>query len=70
MTYTEASKRAQMKYMAKLKEIRFRVKPEEAEAYEDAYKAAGYPSMRAFIIAAITEKIERIKKGQQKKAGE
>lgn len=64
MTYTEASKRASMKYMAKLKEIRFRVKPEEAEEYEAAYKAAGYPSMRSFIIDAIREKIERIKSWQ------
>lgn len=64
MTYTKAAKEASMRYHAKLKEIRFRVKPEEAEAYEEARKAGGYTSMRQFIMAAITEKIQRIKNGQ------
>ena len=38
-----------MKYLEKLKEIRFRVKPEDYERYEAAAKNAGYPSMRQFI---------------------
>ena len=62
MTYTEASKRASMKYMAKLKEIRFRVKPEEFARYEEACKKAGYSSMRQFYMDAINEKIEKILK--------
>lgn len=65
MAYTKASKEAQIRYMAKLKEIRFRVKPEEAEEFEAARKAGGYPSMRAFILAAIAEKIASIYKKEQ-----
>ena len=44
----------------KLKEIRFRVKPEEFEKYEEAAKKAGYKSMRQFYIDAINEKIQKI----------
>ena len=47
------------KYLKKLKEVRFRVKPEEFERYEEAAARLGYRSMRQFIIAAINEKIER-----------
>lgn len=57
--YNESSKKATMKYLEKLKEIRFRVKPEDYERYEAAAKEAGYPSMRQFFIDAIEEKIER-----------
>lgn len=59
MAYNEDSKKRTMKYLEKLKEIRFRVKPEEYEKYEEAAKKAGYPSMRQFYIDAINEKIER-----------
>ena len=59
MAYNEDSKNRTMKYLEKLKEIRFRVKPEEYEKYEEAAKRAGYPSMRQFYIDAINEKIER-----------
>lgn len=59
MAYNEDSKKRTMKYLEKLKEIRFRVKPEEYEKYEEAAKRAGYPSMRQFYIDAINEKIER-----------
>ena len=58
--YNEASKKATMKYLEKLKEIRFRVKPEDYARYEAAAKEAGYPSMRQFFIAAIEEKIESL----------
>lgn len=57
--YDEVSKRATMKYLAKLKEIRFRVTPEEYERYERAARAQGYSSMRQFYLAAIEEKISR-----------
>lgn len=46
-------------YLKKLKEVRFRVKPEEFEQYEEAAARMGYRSMRQFIMAAIAEKIER-----------
>ena len=38
MAYNEDSKKRTMKYLEKLKEIRFRVKPEEYEKYERANK--------------------------------
>lgn len=60
MAYNEKQKEYTMNYLDKLKEIRFRVKPEEFERYEKAAKKAGYPSMRQFYLDAINEKIERI----------
>ncbi|CUO02802.1 Uncharacterised protein [[Eubacterium] contortum] len=60
MTYNEKQKEYTMKYLEKLKEIRFRVKPEEFERYEEAAKKAGYPSMRQFYMDAISEKAENI----------
>nr|DAE48574.1 MAG TPA: hypothetical protein [Caudoviricetes sp.] len=60
MSYNEKQKEYTMKYLEKLKEIRFRVKPEEFERYETAAKKAGYPSMRQFYIDAIEEKIKKI----------
>ena len=49
-----------MKYLEKLKEIRFRVKPEEFTKYEAAARKAGYPSMRQFYLDALNEKTEDI----------
>ena len=60
MAYDEKQKEYTMKYLSKLKEIRFRVKPEEFEVYEKAAKKAGYPSMRQFYLDAIQEKVEKI----------
>ncbi len=60
MAYDEKKKEYTMKYLEKLKEIRFRVKPEEYEIYEKAAKIAGYPSMRQFYMEAIKEKVEKI----------
>ena len=60
MAYNEESKRRTMKYLEKLKEIRFRVKPEEYKVYEYAAKKSGYPSMRQFYIDAINEKVKKI----------
>jgi len=57
MAYDEKSKVRTMKYLSTLKEIRFRVKPEEFERYEQAAKAGGYKSMRQFYMDAIEEKI-------------
>lgn len=58
MAYNEKSKEYTMKYLEKLKEIRFRVKPEEYQRYEEAAKKAGYPSMRQFYLDAIEEKVK------------
>lgn len=60
MAYNEKQKEYTMKYLEKLKEIRFRVQPEEFETYESAAKQAGYPSMRQFYMDAIQEKVEKI----------
>lgn len=60
MAYNEKQKEYTMKYLDKLKEIRFRVKPEEFERYEKAAKKAGYPSMRQFYLDALEEKVQRI----------
>lgn len=60
MAYTEKQKEYTMKYLEKLKEVRFRVKPEEYQRYEEAAQKAGYPSMRQFYRDAIAEKVEKI----------
>lgn len=57
--YDEKAKERTMRHLAKLKEIRFRVKPEEYAEYEAAAKAAGYKSMRGFFLDAIREKIKK-----------
>ena len=48
-----------IEYLSKLKEIRFRVKPEEYAEMEAAATQMGYKSMRQFFLAAIAEKMER-----------
>ena len=60
MPYDEKQKEYTMKYLKSLKDIRFRVKPEEYDLYEKAAKAAGYPSMRQFYMDAINEKVKKI----------
>lgn len=60
--YSEANKKAIVKYLAKLRTITFRVKPEEYETMEKAVEKAGYKSMRQFYLDAINEKIENINK--------
>lgn len=57
--YNENSKNATLRYLAKQKQIRFWVKPEVYERYEEEAKKQGYESMRQFFIAAIEEKIQR-----------
>lgn len=60
MAYNEKTKEYTMKYLEKLKEIRFRVKPEDYQRYEKAAEKAGYPSMRQFYLDAIEEKVKEI----------
>lgn len=60
MAYSKKQKEYTMKYLEKLKEIRFRVKPEEYQRYEDAAQKAGYSSMRKFYMDALSEKVEKI----------
>lgn len=58
--YNESQKKATIKYLQKLKDIRFRVKPEEYQIMQDAAKKAGYTSMRQFFLDAISDKINSI----------
>ena len=60
MPYDEKAKQRTMKYLEKLKEIRFRVKPDEFSKYKTAAKEAGYPSMRQFYLDALNEKTNKI----------
>ena len=60
MAYNEKQKEYTMEYLKKLKEIRFRVKPEEYQRYEKTAKKAGYESMRQFYMDAIEEKIKKL----------
>lgn len=62
--YNEKSKERTMRYLDKLKEIRFRIKPEEYAAYEQAAKSGGYTSMRQFYLDAINEKVEKVMNGK------
>ena len=66
MAYNDKQKEYTMKYLEKLKEIRFRVKPEEYKKYESAAEKAGYPSMRQFYIDAIEDKVTEINSSQKK----
>lgn len=57
MVYSESQKKATTKYLKNLKEIRFRVKPEDYERFQKAAKEMGYDSMRQFFLDAIEEKM-------------
>lgn len=52
--YTEAQKRAAVKYMAaKTDNIQLRLPKGTKEAWQAAAEAQGYPSMTAFVKAAV-----------------
>ncbi len=70
MVYDKKQKEYTMNYLKKLKEIRFRVTPEEFQRYEEAAKKAGYPSMRQFYLDALNEKVERISEQMERDKGE
>lgn len=57
--YNENIKNNTMRYLSKLKEIRFRVKPEEYEEMRKGAEKQGYSSMRQFFLDAIKEKIQK-----------
>ena len=57
--YTEAQKKAILKYQQSLKNVSIKVKPEVVERYKKAAELSGM-SMREFILTAIEEKIERM----------
>ena len=62
MVYNESQKKATIKYLKGLKEIRFRVTPEEYNNYQEAAAKQGYKSMRQFYMDAIDEKIAKSQK--------
>lgn len=58
MAYTESQKKATTKYLQSLKEVRFRIKPEEYEQLQTFANNKGL-SVRAFILQAIKHEMER-----------
>ena len=60
MMYNENQKNRTIKYLKTLREIRFRVKPEEYERWENAAKQAGFASMRQFYIYCIDKAADEI----------
>lgn len=60
--YTEAQKKATLKHLNSLKEVRFRVKPEDYERYQESALNMGYDNMRPFFLDAIEEKINNFQK--------
>lgn len=62
--YNEKAKERTIKYLKTLKEVRFRVKPEEYAEWEKAAKTGGFESMRQYYIHCINKETERISCGQ------
>lgn len=58
MAYTESQKKATIKYLRSLKEVRFRIKHEKYNEIESFATSKGL-SVRAFILQAIEEKMQR-----------
>lgn len=59
---SEENKGSVQRYLDKLYQVRFWVKPDVKDRWEEAAKKAGYPSMRKFYMDAIEEKIENLNK--------
>ena len=62
MPYNEKQKKWTMDYLSKLKEIRFRVKPEEYERYLADAHNAGFQSLRPYIIMVLDEAGKKFEK--------
>lgn len=61
--YNESKKRAAMRYMATLKEIRFRVKPDYYDKICAAASAEEFPSIRRFILYCIDRELKKYNNG-------
>ena len=60
MPYTEAQKKATIKYMKNnLDDIKIRVPKGKREEYKEKARCLGYESFNNFVVCAINEKIER-----------
>lgn len=63
MAYTEANKKATIKYMKNnLDDIKIRVPKGRREELKEEVKALGFTSFNSFVVEAIEEKIDREKK--------
>ena len=65
MAYNERQKEYLLNYLKALKEIRFRVKPEEYKRFEQAARDGGYPSMRQFYLDSINRRMKEIEAEKQ-----
>ena len=62
MAYTEANKKATIKYMKNnLDDIKIRVPKGRREELKEQARALGYDSFNSFVVKAIEEKIDREK---------
>lgn len=61
MPTSEASKRANVKYLLKhnLVEIKFRVTEDKRDEYKSKAKSLGFSSFNKFVIEAIEEKLSK-----------
>lgn len=57
--YNESRKRASIKYMAKLKEIRLRVRPEYYDKISEVVSTQGYASNRQFFLHCIDQELKK-----------
>lgn len=62
MSVSEAQKKASIKYLEKLDEIRIRMPKGEKKNIKEAASAAG-ESMNQYIINAVDQRMEREKEG-------
>ena len=62
MSVSEAQKKASIKYLEKLDEIRIRMPKGEKNNIKEAASAAG-ESMNQYIINAVDQRMERDKRG-------
>ena len=59
MAYDEKSKERTLRYLAKQRQVRFWVTPEQYETFQAVAEVTGYDSLRQFCLDAIREKINR-----------
>lgn len=63
--YNDKQKEYTMKYLKTLKEVRFRVKPEEYERWEKAAKKADFSSLRQYYMYCINKITDEILSGSE-----
>lgn len=71
MAYSEAQKKATIKYMKNnLDDIKTRVPKGKREEYKEKARLLGYDSFNSFVVQAIEEKINReVLKNEWKRTG-